>query len=131
MVYNSITARRPVSYFASDQEFEDFCVAPYAEIKETADGVMYVSGKYSEEYLECLEDGVRFVIRDEDSVVYKRQCVCKRVPVMHNSSLLGRDTLVQLKVENLEPYFDLWEHLSSIDIEVDEDVEDMVPWPFE
>ena len=108
MVYNSITARRPVRYFASDQEFEDFCVAPYAEIKETADGVMYVSGKYSEEYLECLEDGVRFVIRDEDSVVYKRQCVCKRVvPVMHNGSLLGRDTLVQLKVENLEPYFDL------------------------
>ena len=107
MVYNSITARRPVRYFASDQEFEDFCVAPYAEIKETADGVMYVSGKYSEEYLECLEDGVRFVIRDEDSVVYKRQCVCKRVSVMHNGSLLGRDTLVQLKVENLEPYFDL------------------------
>ena len=92
-------------YFNSDAEFEDFCLAPYAEIKETANGVMYVSGKYSDEYLECLEDGVRFVIRDEDSVVYKRQCVCKRVPVMHNGKLLERDTLVQLKVENLEPYF--------------------------
>ena len=32
-----------IRYFASDQEFEDFCVAPYAEIRETADGVMYVS----------------------------------------------------------------------------------------
>ena len=93
-------------YFNSDAEFEDFCVAPYAEIKETANGVMYVSGKYSDEYLECLEDGVRFVIRDEDSVVYKRQCVCKRVPVMHNGKFLERDTLVQLKVENLEAYFD-------------------------
>ena len=106
MVYTRATACRPVRYFASDQEFEDFCVAPYAEIKEMDDGVMYVSGKYSDEYLECLEDDVRFVIRDEDSVVYKRQCVCKRVPVMHNGKFLGRDTLVQLKVENLEPYFE-------------------------
>ena len=49
MVYNSITARRPVRYFASDQEFEDFCVAPYAEIKETADGDQkpYIHGKAS------------------------------------------------------------------------------------
>lgn len=106
MVYNSITARRPVRYFASDQEFEDFCVAPYAEIKEMDDGLMYVSGKYSDEYLECLEDDVKFVIRDEDSVVYKRQCVCKRVPVMHNGKFLGRDTLVQLKVENLDLIFE-------------------------
>ena len=101
MVYN-----KSVRYFASDQEFEDFCVAPYAEIRETDSGVMYVSGNYSKEYLECLEAGVKFIIRNENSVVYKRQCVCKRVPVMHNGSLLGRDTLVQLKVNNPEPYFD-------------------------
>ena len=43
-VYNSITARRPVRYCAADQEFEDVCVAPYAEIKETTDGVMDCSG---------------------------------------------------------------------------------------
>lgn len=103
MVYNKSTVH-PVRYFASDQEFEDFCVAPYAEIKQTDSGVMYVSGNFSEEYLDCIENGVKFVIRDEDSVVYKRQYVCKRVPVMHNGNLLGHDTLVQLKVENLEPY---------------------------
>lgn len=101
IVYNE-----SVRYFASDQEFEDFCVTPYAEIRETDGGVMYVSGNYSKEYLECLEAGVKFIIRDVDSVVYKRQCVCKRVPVMHNGSLLGHDTLIQLKVNNLEPYFD-------------------------
>lgn len=95
-----------IRYFASDQEFEDFCVAPYAKIKETANGVMRVSGNYSEEYLDCIENGVKFIIRDEDSVVYKHQCVCKRVPVMHNGKFLGRDAMVQLKVENLEPYFD-------------------------
>lgn len=94
-----------VRYFASDEEFEDFCIAPYAEIKQTSSGVGYVGGNYSEEYLECIKNGVKFIIRDEDSVVYKRQCVSKIAPVMHNGSFLGRDTLVQLKVKNLEPYF--------------------------
>jgi hypothetical protein len=41
----------------------------------------------------------------DDDVMYKRQCACKRVPVMHEGRPLGRDTLVQLSVENLEPYF--------------------------
>ena len=95
-----------IRYFASDQEFEDFCVAPYAKIKQTDSGVMRVSGNYSEEYLDCIENGVKFIIRDEDSVVYKHQCVCKSVPVMHNGKFLGRDAMVQLKVENLEPYFE-------------------------
>lgn len=27
------------------------------------------------------------------------------LPVMHNGKILERDTLVQLKVENLDPYF--------------------------
>lgn len=93
-----------IKYFSSDVEFEDFCVAPYAVIKETGSGVLYYTGEYSDEYLECIENGTTFVIRDEDSVVYKRQCVCKRVPVMHEGRPLGRDVLVQLSVENLEPY---------------------------
>ena len=92
-------------YFASDEDFEDFCIAPYAVIKETESGVLYYTGEYSEEYLECIENDTKFVIRDEDSVVYKRQCACKRVPVLHEGRPLGRDTLVQLSVENLEPYF--------------------------
>ena len=28
-------------YFASDEEFEDFCIAPFAVIKETESGVLY------------------------------------------------------------------------------------------
>ena len=95
-----------VKYFNSDAEFEDFCVALYAVIKKTESGVLYYTGEYSDEYLECIENGTKFVIRDEDSVVYKRQCVCKRVPVMHEGLSLGRDVLVQLSVENLEPYFE-------------------------
>lgn len=43
----------------------------------TENGNMNVSEEYSDEYLECVEKGTKFIIRDEDSVVYQRQCACK------------------------------------------------------
>ena len=58
MYNNNITTIR---YFNSDTEFEDFCVAPYAIIKETESGVLYYTGEYSEEYLECIENDTKFV----------------------------------------------------------------------
>ena len=94
-----------IKYFNSDAEFEDFCVAPYAVVKKSERGGLYYMGVYSDEYLACIENGMKFVIRDEDSVVYKRQCVCKRVPVLHEGRSLGRKALVQLSVKNLKPYF--------------------------
>lgn len=33
--------------FDDDAEFEDFCVAPYAIIKETESGVLYYTGEVS------------------------------------------------------------------------------------
>ena len=93
-------------YFESDAEFEDFCIAPYATIEQAASGP-YVEGDYSEMYKKCLAEGKTFVIKDEDSVVYKRKCVSKRVPVQMDGKLLERDTLVQLDVENLEDWFEI------------------------
>lgn len=85
-------------FFDSDDEFADFCVAPYAEVKEDARGRLYVEGKYSDMYLSCIEQGMTFVIRDWDSKVYKRGCVCKRVPVLGTN----RTTLIQLDVQDVE-----------------------------
>ena len=84
-------------FFKSDDEFTDFCVAPYAVVKQSEKGTYYVEGEYSDEYLECLEKGNTFVIEDDDSVVFERQCVSKRVPVEGTN----RTTLVQLDVETL------------------------------
>ena len=42
------------------------------------------------------------IIKDEDSVVFERKCVSKRVPI-HGT---GRNALVQLSVQNLEQYFE-------------------------
>ena len=55
---------------------------------------------------ETVEDGKTFVIKDESSKVYKRQCVCKRVQVRDGDAVLNRDVLIQLSVQNLEDYFD-------------------------
>ena len=89
-------------YFESDDEFTEFCVAPYAVVKQSEKGTYYVEGEYSDEYLDCIEQGKTFVIKDEDSVVFDRQCVSKRVSVQGTS----RTTLVQLPVENLEEYWE-------------------------
>ena len=96
-----------IMFFESDEEFTDFCMAPYASVKRMSDGTLYVEGNYSDEYLGCIEQGVEFVIKDEDSKVYERQRVCKRVPIVVDGfPNYNRTTLVQLSVENLKPYFD-------------------------
>ena len=102
-----------IVFFESDDEFTDFCVAPFAKVKTDEDGQSYYKGDYSDMYKEYLQQGMIFMIKDEDSVVCKRQCVCKRVPlIMEGGGRVrsGRDVPIQLPVENLEMYFsDLYE----------------------
>ena len=99
--------KKGIIYFDSDAEFEDWAVAPYATIKYIEDSnIPYTSGDFSNEYKAAIEEGKRFVIKDEDSVVYERECVCNRVPVkIEGFPTYNRDVLVQLRVDNLEPYF--------------------------
>ncbi len=89
-------------FFATDEEFTDFCVAPYAEIVRPDKGSPYFEGRYSQEYLKCIDANTKFVIEDKNSQVYRRQCVTKRVPVRDGETILSRDVLVQLNVQNLE-----------------------------
>ena len=103
--------KKGIIYFDSDAEFEDWAVAPYATLKYTENSnVPYTSGDLSNEYKAAIKAGKRFVIMDEDSVVCKRGCVCKRVPLkIEEFPLYNRDVLVQLRVDNLEPYFEISE----------------------
>ena len=98
---NKMYEEEPIQ-FNNDDEFADFCVAPYAEIKGNEKEGFYVGGDYSEEYKKALAEGKHFQIKNENSVVYKRMCVLKRVPVRGTR----RTYCVQLKVQNLEPYFE-------------------------
>ena len=95
-----------IIFFESDEEFTDFCVAPYAEIKKSENGDFYVVGDYSDEYKKCIEQGKKFIIKDENSQVFKRKCVTKRVPVFNNGVRVTtrEDHPIQLSVMNLEQY---------------------------
>lgn len=94
--------KKNIISFDSDKEFEDFCIAPYAAVKRSANGTLFVEGQYSDMYKKYIEEGKTFVIKDEDSRVYKHQCVSKRVSVQGT----GRCATVQLPVQNLEEYFE-------------------------
>ena len=94
-------------YFNSDDEFTDFCVKPYATIVYSQNGCPYIEGDYSDEYKLCLSQGKTFIIKDEDSTVYERQFVSKRVPVkVDDFPSYKRETLVQLPVQNLKLYYE-------------------------
>ena len=98
----NMTEEKNIVFFESDDEFTDFCIAPYAVVKRSSDGTLSVEGQYSDMYKKYIEEGKTFVIKDEDSRVYKHQCVSKRVSVQGT----GRCATVQLPVQNLEEYFE-------------------------
>lgn len=92
-------------YFESDEEFEDFCIAPYGVIEyiNINNGTIPTwKGVYSDQYKDAIQKGMTFVIKDEDSVVFKHKCVSKRVPIQGT----GSNATVQLSVQNLEQYFE-------------------------
>lgn len=95
-----------VMCFESNEEFADFCVAPFAVVKRSENGTLYYEGEYSEVYKKCVEEGKTFIIKDENSQVFKRKCVTKRVPVLNDDGVpTRRDASIQLEVQGLQPYF--------------------------
>jgi hypothetical protein len=95
--------RGNIIYFESDNEFTDFCLAPYGVVVHPENSSSpYWTGVYSDEYKEAINEGMIFVIKDEDSVVFKHKCVTKRVPIQGTR----REALVQMPVQNLEQYFE-------------------------
>jgi hypothetical protein len=95
-----------IVFFESDDEFTNFCIAPIAQIKRSEKGTLYCGGDYSDMYKTFVEEGKTFIIKDEDSQVYKHQCVAKRLPVYNEGTYIGRATLVQLDVQGLEEYYE-------------------------
>lgn len=89
-----------IIYFESDEEFENWAVAPYATIVEDELGKA-CQGDHSDAYKEAIQQGKYFYIKGgfEESNVHKRRCVTKRVSPDFQTP---RETVpVQLSVENL------------------------------
>ena len=79
-----------IIYFENDDEFYEFCVNPSLKVVEGKNG-HYTDFDFNYAYEKALKEGKRFVIKDEDSQIYKRGFVSYRT--------------VTKKVENLDPYF--------------------------
>ena len=85
-------------FFESETEFEDFCFAPYAAFKQGT----YV-GQYSEEYIDCINKGMKFAINDRNCKAVKDHCVTKRVKIKaEDQNSARKDIPAQLKVQNVE-----------------------------
>lgn len=81
-------------FFESETEFVDFCFAPYAVFKQGT----YV-GQYSEEYIDCINKGMKFAINDRNCKAVKDHKVTKRVKI---NNTFRKDIPTQLKVQNVE-----------------------------
>ena len=89
-----------IIYFESDEEFEDWAVAPYATIVEYESGKTW-KGDHSDAYKEAILQGKYFYIKGgfEESSVHKHRCVTKRVSPDFQTP---RETVpVKLPVKNL------------------------------
>ena len=85
-----------IMYFDSDDDFYQFCVVPLVVIcdrvnKRTGDTIHYMDFDLSHQYHKAVEDGVTFIIKDEDSQICKHGCVSYRT--------------ISKTIDNLEPYY--------------------------
>lgn len=84
-----------IMYFNNDEDFYNFCVVPEVKISQETDanGNIYnvFTFDFSDIYNSCIKDGKKFIIKDENSRIFKNKCVSYRT--------------ITRPVENLEPYF--------------------------
>lgn len=90
--------KNQILFFETDQEFEEFAVAPYAVVSSS-----YFKGEYSEAYKECIKQGKYFVVcgGSLDSKINKRKAVSKRVLIPPEVHSTRKDVLVGLPVQNI------------------------------
>lgn len=94
-----------IMYFDSDDDFYRFCVVPLVVIrdkvnKRTGDTIHYMDFDLSYKYHKAVEDGVTFIIKDEDSQIYKHGCVSYRT--------------ITKPIVNLEPYYKMTNKRNNI-----------------
>lgn len=84
-----------IMYFNNDEDFYRFCVVPEVVITKETDANGNVHDVFtfnlSDMYNSCLKDGKKFIIKDENSQIFKHKAVSYRS--------------ITKPIENLEPYF--------------------------
>lgn len=91
--------KNQVLFFETDQEFEDFAVAPYA--------ITLYESEYSEAYKDCIKQGKYFVVcgGSLDSKTNRRKAVTKRVLAPPEVQSTRKKVTIQLPVQNIGHIF--------------------------
>lgn len=84
-----------VIYFNNDDEFYKFCVNPQIKavkyINPKGEEDYFTDFDFTQNYKDAIEQGKKFIIKDEDSRIFKNGMVSYRT--------------ISKKVDNLEQYF--------------------------
>lgn len=84
--------KQVIRYFDNDDDFYNYCVDPrIVPMKDEEEDFYYTTFNFTPQYISDVNDGVKFIIKDVDSKIFKRQVVS-----------LG---LMNKRVQNLEQYF--------------------------
>ena len=106
---NTKLADPEIMYFDNDDEFYEFCVVPQivtSEYQRQDGSIGYVADwNFSNAYLDAIDNGIYFIIKDENSNIYKNKEVTYRVNTK--------------PIQNLLPYFND-SKLSNIENSLDE-----------
>ena len=85
-----------IMHFKNDDEFYNWCIVPEIVLRSEYDeyGREYKVADFnlSEEYINAVDEGKRFMIDDENSQIYKHGCVSYRT--------------ISKPIQNLEQYFE-------------------------
>lgn len=80
-----------IIYFDTDNDFYAFCVKPQVMVCDNTSGNISYDFDFTDDYKTALTNNKKFCIKDENSKIYKHNCVSYK--------LISKD------VQNLEPYF--------------------------
>lgn len=80
-----------IRYFDNDEEFYNYCVDPRIVPVDSGEGYYYTTFNFTPQYLDDVKNGYKFMIKDENSTIFKRGCVSYRT--------------MTKRVQNLEQYF--------------------------
>ena len=91
-----MTTKDNIIYFDNDNEFYEYCVVPelvpVQYINSEGNEKYYCDFNLSSQYNNAINNGTRFIIKDEDSQIYKHGCVSYRT--------ISKD------IQNLDPWYD-------------------------
>ena len=89
---NTVTPKELIC-FNSDKDFEDYAVCPCATLD--------LHGQYTDNYLQAVDEGAKFIIGADESAITRRGVITKRVLLPKEFGTPRKDMLVQLSAKNI------------------------------